>query len=259
MSFNRKGSDASKIIPLCATCDTSIDSDAIHCQICVKAFHPKRECSGLSVAAFKAVASSDNLSYVCNGCKSISLGDILARFSAIEKEVASLRHQLAEKISSDMCQIVNDAITEHESRMEKRNNVMIFGLQESEQGSESDVDAVMFALDINTVDVLSYDRIDKFDETGRKILPLRIRFRCIEEKILCLKWSKNLHDLQRYRKVFVKQDLTRLQLEDRKRLLAEFNTRKEKGEENITRKYLSTPFTFSLTTPLFFFTTYMFD
>lgn len=238
MLAGRKGSDASKILCLCSSCEVVIDNDPIVCSLCKRNFHTKKECSAIPANVVKTVIASENISYLCNACKSTSLSDMFNRLSIIEQEIVSLREQLKAQVNSDIGRIIHQAIEEHEQRIDKRCNVMIFGLREStfDEEDEDITDDLFDEMNIDREQISYHKRVGIKKDNAKWPRPIRLRFKTVENKQQCLHKSRNLRKSERFGKVFVRTDLTRAQQEFNKRLIEELNTRKNAGENVMIRQ-----------------------
>lgn len=237
---SRKGSDITRISFNCSGCDTIIDGELVQCNLCRKTFHVKKECSNITATIAKSVLLSDNVSYLCNQCKSVSFCDLFDRFSAIEKELASLREQLKSKTTLDIGEVVFKAIDEYAMRSEKKNNVIIFGLPEppadsSVEDGDGPLEDVLCAVDVSNDCVESISRIGFKRKDSGKNRPLKLRFRNNEDKQKCLRNARKLNEHRMFQKVFIRPDLTHAQLEHRKLLHEELKIRQNAGEKVMIR------------------------
>ena len=245
MVNSRKASDAT-LIPQCHSCSCPIDTEGIACNFCSKSFHLKKECSNITASVGKALLSSDNLTYSCNDCKGINIRDLLNRFSSMEKELKSLRDQLNTKSAFDVGSIVCQALKENQEQMEKRNNMMIFGIKESadsgRQSADDDgedesevLESVFNHLGISKTDIISATRVGK---KGRNPRPMRVKLNSLDLKLKCFRKARDLKksNMADLRKVSIRNDLTFLQLAADRKLVQEFKHRKEKGENVVLRR-----------------------
>lgn len=236
MSSSRKGSHSADAAVNCYHCDVIIDSaDFIQCNLCNQKFHGKKECSNMTAASLKVLKSTDNVTYMCNHCKTMDFSTFFSRFAAIEAELASLREQLKAKTSIDLMKIVDCAIDEHEKRNEKRCNVVVFGLDENDD-AEDDREAVDVLLgEINVEYEDSVQSVTRLGIRRKKNRPIQIRFKSFSDKRRCLQNAKMLKNNSSYRKVFIRPDLTPSQVEQNKRLHSDLKTRRDAGEDVFIR------------------------
>lgn len=133
-------------------------------------------------------------------------------------------------------------IEECDQRKKREANVVIFGLVEKPNGP-LDVrnchDAEQFkslfeALDLPKLDVVAFRRIGSSRGNGER--PLLVSLKNVDQKMQLIKASVTLRKLPMYRKVFVNFDLTPMQQEKRKRLMAELKSRRNRGEDVVIFK-----------------------
>lgn len=127
---SRKGSGASQL--QCSACCITLDGDFISCCHCSKAFHAKKDCCDVAASDCKAILTCDNVTYLCNNCKSYNIFELFERLSAMETEIVNLKKQLSNSVTSEINNIVSEALKEHSDRQERRNNVIAFAIQEED-------------------------------------------------------------------------------------------------------------------------------
>ena len=229
--MSRKASDAGQI---CSSCSLSLDGDFISCRHCSKAFHAKKDC-GLAAAACKAVLSSDNVTFLCNNCKSYNICELFDRLSAMETEILNLKEQLSLCVTSEIGQIVSEVLKEHCDRHERRNNIIAFGVEEppesddEEEKDDENISNLCETLGFPRHKIASFSRIGR---RGKRPRPMRLRFDSYENKISCLRNSRKL----RSSGVFLKHDLTQAQVAFEKLLSAELKQRRADGEDVVIRR-----------------------
>lgn len=239
--MNRKGSDACRVQCICSVCENVIDNDVVSCCICDEKFHAKKDCAGITANILKSISSCDNLSYKCNQCKSVNIGDLLNRFSVIENELKYLREHISTQ-SYNMINIIHTAMDEYDQRKEKKCNVMVYGLPEpppSEDNDAQDNDMILELLnelDVNVDDVGTISRVGAIKAGSRRSRPIKLRFRNEDSRRLCLRRAKQLKGSASHHSVFIRPDLTRSQLESNKRLMEEIKARRKAGEDVFLRK-----------------------
>lgn len=239
MSDSRKGSvqGVNKGL-MCVYCSGIIDGECLKCIFCDNTFHAKKECSNVTNNICKSILASDHVSYTCMNCKSASFHDIVGRLAIMENELKVLKQQFTLKLSEDICKIVNETIKETHEVLEKKLNVMVFGLEECSDSVEEDVKVaeICSVLEIPTTSISTFSRVGKAEPTKRR--PMRLRFESGECKANCLRNSGKLrnYNMQNHSKIYIRHDLTRSQLERDKKLLEEFKSRKDKGENVVLRR-----------------------
>ena len=229
--MSRKASDVSQ---QCFTCSLSSDGDFISCRYCSKTFHAKKDCSGVTASTCKAIMASENITYLCNSCKSFNLCELFDRLTSMEAEILDLKKQLSSSITSDIGNIVSNALKEQYDRQERRNNLMAFGMDESDEDNEEvkdedNVSQLCVTLGVPRRMITSYSRVGR-KKNGRS-RPMRLRIRSFEDKVTCLRNSRKLKPAG----VFLKHDLTPAQLAEEKPLVEELKRRRANGENAFIR------------------------
>lgn len=138
---------------------------------------------------------------------------------------------------------VEPAIAEIYERESRMSNILIFGVpephkepREIRQGREKE--AVIHHLKLCNGDAklanIRFHRIGRYSEAGTR--PIKVMFPSREEAQQILRYRNNM---PRETGVYIKHDLTKLQREALKKLIATLEDRKSKGESNIGIRYLS--------------------
>lgn len=242
---SRKNSDLSINIDdiVCHCCNNTIDGDCLACSLCMKRFHMKKECSGLAANIVKAVLSVDNLSFTCDTCKSINVHELLKRFVKIEAELQDMREQLNSKLSIDVSMIVNQTLNEFSERQNKRNNLILFGVDDDldsnadvfDEDAMQNFDSVMDVLSISKDNVTHCMRIGK--PTSNRKRPLKICFKTYEDKMRCF---NNRYKLRAFNemhnsRISLKHDKTKEQQEHDKALHEQLLLRRKNGHNVFIR------------------------
>lgn len=233
---SRKNSDAPRV--LCSSCNNGIDGEYLICHVCTRQFHPKKDCSGIPGSSMsKNIWTSGNLTYACDVCKTINIHQLLERFAFVEKELKTIQDQINARMHIDIASIVNVTLTQFCEKQEKRNNAIIFGVTESDTGSDdedSNLDPIMQTL---SVPYSSVDFMSRIGKRGAKPRPIKLCFHSLSEKMNCM---RNAGRLKRYNeqhssKIYIRHDRTKEEIKKDKMLLEEFRTRKDNGEEVVLR------------------------
>ena len=158
--------------------------------------------------------------------------------SEMELNVYDKLQHVSGNISDIQEHMENRIISEMESREMRKNNAMFFGVCES----KSDARDKTVITDILSAAGVSPDikvkRCFRVGANGVKNRPIKVIFHSLDDKMSVLKNAANLRHLHRdniHRRVFIKADLTPLQLKKEKVLRAELKTRRDNGENVIIK------------------------
>lgn len=157
---------------------------------------------------------------------------------ALEKKNLDLEAK-CERLKDQSVNSVDFVINEYDQRKKRENNVIVFGLAEKTLGplddrnkhDEDHVKSLAETLQINSVEISETRRLGS--SVGKR--PLLVRLKDTQTKFQMLRESRLLNKCPQYQRVYIKPDLTRLQQSQRKELLSELRTRRERGEEVFLR------------------------
>ena len=171
-----------------------------------------------------------------------------SRITSIEASLSKFQHGYSEMMSeiSNLkgevklfkSEAVQDCTEEVEARCLRLNNIILFGVPEKEDGSveeRKDWDALRVGdilEEINVVDLEISDHRRLGKKHNNRARPLKVCVRDLEKKKEILRKSKNLRASNSMRDVYIKQDLTRAQQEQRKLLRQELAARKAAGDDD---------------------------
>lgn len=151
-----------------------------------------------------------------------------------QTEINEIKHTLANlELSKSV------VLDEVEDRERRRNNIVLFGLPEQESGTaearkEHDkglLEEVFEALDCGEVEIDSFHRLGRVVEG--KTRPVKAVLHTREGKTEVLRNSRSLRNTDKFKRVFVSNDKTKLQQSEWNNLRKELAERKEAGEDAI--------------------------
>lgn len=139
---------------------------------------------------------------------------------------------------------LHEDLEEREERNRRRTSVIIHGLQESssddedvrQSEDEEHMIGLLHEIKCDNVSINGIVRLGKrAEDLSVKPRPMKVIVASEEQKIKVLKQAKNLKSKKEggFDKVFIHQDLTPKQRQERKVLVDELKRRKDQGEENL--------------------------
>ncbi len=281
MSENRRSTGTavanSNQNPNCKSCFKPIRLDnndtVVSCSLCNGAHH--LPCSGITKTTLNEMSKKETqVAWFCTTCNGPArsllkgMADLEEKSKKFELRIAALEGQIklspglalagpipngrpstlpAAENADDFCVTMMDEIHD-QKRREK--NLMIFGLPE-EASEETDQEAVVELLQKVGADqgFVSFRRLGNLrdDGSGR---PIKIGMSTVDIKVAALSKAKVLKDKTGYDKVYIKPDLTKMQLRRQRKLvgdlrIANINERRmkiyngrlvpleKKGEKNV--------------------------
>ena len=240
----------------CGKCTKNVGHSAngLMCETCLTWFH--LSCTNVSKPLYdmlsSAVAGEDNgISWDCGPCRE----DKRDKFKALNQKIDSLidivsglRSELnketkkRDEIQENFEKKVKEIINEEKEKDKRKNNIIVHGLPEvgqtKEAVAENDLESLteFFAPIANDI-VLVSDDVEMFrigQKVDNKIRPIKIKFQKntgLREKVY--KAKKDGKILEKFEKVKVVPDRTRLEAEEYRKLVNELIQRKNNGEKNI--------------------------
>ena len=140
----------------------------------------------------------------------VKLQQLYTEFQAIKEKVNEI-HNSAQS-STNLATTTSDApVPEWVLRERKKNNIIIFGLQETDDDLAS-IKALAgdLALDLDlTVDILHHFRVGT--SNSGNVRPLVVKFACSEKKKAMLLKAKKLKGMEKWTGVVVTHDMTKLE------------------------------------------------
>ncbi len=179
-----------------------------------------------------------------------ALSAFVTRVSVIEEEVNIIMsantsittemNSLKEKVHHLESLPIEDSIAELQSRQFKADNVIIQGLPEKESGSQAERDThdanlvsrVFQEIGVSCEEGFTASDIRRMGgRRGDGSRLLRLKTKTPEQKAEVLRRARDLKNSSTYNNVFIRPDLTPMQLESRRRLRRELLDRRQRGED----------------------------
>ncbi|CAG5028978.1 unnamed protein product [Parnassius apollo] len=209
----------------------------INCKGCKRVICTK--CSGLSATELRVVAlQTPKLSYLCDDCE-----EGLRQIPDLRRLVTELQQQVQE-LRKNHINVVNldTVINEIQERKNRSRNLIVFGIPEStanspEERKSHDKDQVsktITSLATPEPEILTVIRLGKPVSKIEKPRPIKVVLANKHNAINVLKNKGKLPN-----SVKVKADMTPYQRDQLRRLREELAARTEKGEQNLTIKYIN--------------------
>ncbi|CAG4996202.1 unnamed protein product [Parnassius apollo] len=209
----------------------------INCKGCKRVIYTK--CSGLSATELRVVAlQTPKLSYLCDDCE-----EGLRQIPDLRRLVTELQQQVQE-LRKNHINVVNldTVINEIQERKNRSRNLIVFGIPEStanspEERKSHDKDQVsktITSLATPEPEILTVIRLGKPVSKIEKPRPIKVVLANKHNAINVLKNKGKLPN-----SVKVKADMTPYQRDQLRRLRGELAARTEKGEQNLTIKYIN--------------------
>ena len=176
-------------------------------------------------------------------------GEQNVRLNKICEQITKLEDKMDEKINQkfkssekEILQNVNNEIDERMERFKRRNNLIIYGLEENgkkdrEEAQKIDEDKVkkiLLELEI-TVARLNIARLGRDAKTDGKPRPVKVELENEAEKYKILKKASNIRstNVEEFKKIVISGDMTLKQRELDKNLREELKERRMNGERNL--------------------------
>ncbi|XP_045541899.1 uncharacterized protein LOC123723365 [Papilio machaon] len=224
----------------CFKCDGHMQDDKnakITCKGCKRAICIK--CSGLTATELRVFGlQNPKLSYLCDDCE-----EGLRQVPALRKLVTELQHQVQE-LSKQRSNAINldMVIHEIEDRKNRSRNVIMYGLPESSSTSPEDrkehdklsVTKSLASLPAQVPEIVSTFRLGKPSSNNSKPRPLKV---VLTNKHGAITVLKNKNKLPKA--ISVQSDMTPYQRDELKKLRDELADRIDKGEKDLTIKYIN--------------------
>ena len=166
-----------------------------------------------------------------------NLSKLESKVTDQENEIKTLKGNLS--CLSNSSSPENDFYDEIEMRMSKRENLIIFGVPESETGSvldrkaadESYLNHLIQELDIQNFEFKRLERIGKISANRGRLL--KVSGVDLQKKQEILRRSRGLRNSNQYKRVFINADLTPMQRQKQRELQSELRDRRTRGEDVI--------------------------
>lgn len=235
-------------MPVCACCNKADESHKlVNCCICKKAY--RIDCVKISVAEARRIHTRSGLSWTCKSC--MALGDDLiglkSSIVSLQDEIRVLKESLTQSTTLAKPSLIDleSVIQEIADRDRRKNNIIIFGSLESEDGDaagQHNLDTSLAHEICSSVQldaqVFKVSRLGKFDPTAvNRKRPLRVSFSSDTCVKTILRNISKLRSNPKFSSVSIFQDRTPLQLQIYKDAKTELNNRLLAGETNLKIKY----------------------
>lgn len=232
----------------CGKCNRVVNSEdnALGCEACKTWFHCG--CLKISASKYKLIKQvEDIVRWFCVDCDRKVITAV-RKISDLAEKIKSVE----EKIETEVASKVEEYMEEKMEREKRRNNLVIFGINEapeevSEAQSRKEYDLdVIKNLHVGVSDDLKVDQSEidqvyrlgrRSTEPGRKPRPLCIKLKTEDKRHQILGSAKKLRDAKDEvgwkRKLFISPDYTIKQRGLQKAAYEELKSRREAGEEGL--------------------------
>lgn len=212
------------------------------CCVCQKSYF--YGCKGLTSSETRFINSKKSVTWTCSECEQLG-NDIIslkAAIVALQNDVKALT-STAQATSEPKVEF-EDLVQEVIERQNRRRNLMIFGLEEQQQSTKTDrLDAektdvlkIFTFLTPKSISITDVRRLGKFDRERMRPRPLKVTLADDHQVLEIIKKSANLKQSE-FKNISLSPDKTPRQIEYFKKLKAELEDRRNKGETNVKIKY----------------------
>lgn len=218
----------------CLKCKEDAYSDKeIVCDGCKQTIHAIK-CAQLTRSEVACLTAKDRrIKYVCDACNT--------NLSMLKKRIDELNEKIVKLEQSNQNLITESIIYEINERRRRASNVIIFNAEESSSDNLNDkiehdkkqcIEIIKHVADIN-LDEVKVIRLGK--NADGKVRPLKVILR---NEVDALSVLRNKKKLPRTSKVSIQSDRTPMQRDYFNKIKAELTSRQDKGENDITMKYI---------------------
>lgn len=217
----------------------------LKCCVCQKIFH--HACVGLSSSETRLINSKKSVSWTCNRCDQMG-NDI----NSLKAAIVSLQNEIKSIASKESKDTVGDSqfeeiVQEVVERQNRRNNIIIFGMEEQTNltkedrinAEKADVSRIFTHLIPNIKTMSNVRRLGKYDAGRSTPRPVKVTLASSEQVFALLKKSGSLKENDMYKHIYLATDQTPRQIQYYKKIKMELNRRIEDGEENIKIKHVN--------------------
>ncbi|KAK5640701.1 hypothetical protein RI129_009248 [Pyrocoelia pectoralis] len=184
------------------------------------------------------ILSKDSVSYHCDKCSKQK-----SELSELRKLILDLKSEieLLKKASENQCTNLTtpaeEIITEVAERQLRSRNVIMYNLNENHSNDQDLIDVQDVIKKISTVPTehIKLFRLGQ-SKSPNKPRPIKIIFKNSDDAISVLRNNKKLKEINST--IFVRSDLTKMQLEHLSNLRTELQERISNGEKDITIRYI---------------------
>lgn len=231
----------------CGKCKIKINTEDkfIACDSCHIPFHLQEKCCNMSSSETRAaVLQKRILLFFCDDCRSAfkNVPMLIRKIEVLNSEVEKLKKAVSELKSQNNSEDMESMLIELHERNVRSNNLMVYNVSESKANNLDDkvkedklvVAEVLKKLDIQNDDehLLKVIRVGKVG--GNRPRPLKAVFSNSQIVRQALKSKAKLYSTD-FR---ISQDQTRMQQDQFRSARAELKDREDKGEQNLTIKYI---------------------
>ena len=220
---------------LCKSCCSAVDLNSrFACSICQSIFHREKVCSGLNASVLKSAIDSPQILLMCLDCSKVNL---VQQLFHLESRVTQLEQTSVDRLKSE--DLISNAINEFQERDRKKNNIILFNIPESKEDQLDDqvnddkavLQQVCSALSINNIQFNSLRRIGRKSDKQRPVIITLANQDTRQMLLSNAKKLRNLQDDSPFKKIVIKPDLTKSQIQAQKQLQAALKLRKDAGED----------------------------
>lgn len=227
------------IITCSCGCNSSdVDHKFVVCCVCKKNY--KHSCVELSTTEVRTIRTKKGLSWSCAECA--SLGNSINELKAA---ILDLRRDIQARNTDGLNDTeVENLLQELTDRFERRQNIVIFKLDEIEsqnkrERNEHDLSSARMILGNISTDV-DTDRIE-VHRVGRYVKdrprPLKIKLGSVKDVHLIIKKVRKLRDIEEFKHISISYDKTIRQVTYYKKVKADLDARVAAGEVNLRIRY----------------------
>lgn len=227
----------------CSGCKKDIETFA--CDSCSRLLC--RSCGGLTASEVKCLqlVGKRKLIFYCEDCE-----NGLKQVPVLIKKITEIQAQINDLIESkqrthvaQQSEICEEVFFEEISdRLSRRRNVMIFGVQDS-NNKESDREKLSQIMEVVVPDMeiesAAMFRIGRFNKNSSNPRPIKLVLKCERQAADIMSGARLLKGNRDFGGVFIVPDRTKKELLYYKKVKGNFEDRCRKGEKDITVRYIN--------------------
>lgn len=241
----------------CLKCKLTIDTSkdkVIKCDGCSRTLHDT--CSDLSsteIKCYELRSSKRRMKYICIDCEKgfHQIPKLIAMISELKDEINKLKeNQIASNLNMKNSPIpqstTEEIISEMLERSKRSTNIIIYGSvetgkskQEQVQQDTTTVQDLLTHLNVSDSNIKPF-RLGKCD-TSRTVRsrPIKIQLSSPDTVLYVLRKFKTIKSMEKFSKLSLSSDRTPRQIAYYKSIKSDLDARTEKGESNLTIKYIN--------------------
>lgn len=262
MGTRRGSRDVLAENPACGLCDNDIRLDngdtSLQCELCQYVFH--FTCLGISRTTYNDIKKPDSeVMFFCKFCKGTAktlvatLGNLNKKYDALEARFSALEGRInagpdtdqvfsSQSVDASNVGVQNTAsmieatLNELQDQKRRECNLMIFGLRETddEDQEKSGVQGLLNAVGIEPSSLISMQRLGH--RSTNKPRAVKLHMSSSEPKRVALSNAKSLKSSDAYKFVYVKPDLTAMQLKKQRALVDALKAANNSGKKMVIRQ-----------------------